>query len=91
MVTLSSGRPLALFTGTGVGHCLNRLHRGESHRAHDLNAEYPGVTTIIQSFFAYYKGPDGGGMEYKGFGDEAEALAMVRTGVAAYEEANAAK
>jgi inorganic pyrophosphatase len=49
-----------------------------------LDAEYPGVSQIIDLWFANYKGPDGG-MEGKGFEDAAAARAVLEAAAANFE------
>lgn len=49
-----------------------------------LDAEYPGVSQIIDTWFINYKGPDGG-MEGQGFEDAASALAVLEAAVASFE------
>ena len=49
-----------------------------------LDTEYPGVSQIINTWFANYKGPDGG-MEGNGFDDAASALAVLEAAVASFE------
>ncbi|MCF3975071.1 inorganic diphosphatase [Paracoccus salsus] len=43
-----------------------------------LDAEYPGVSQIVDLWFANYKGPDGG-MEGKGFGDAEVARVVLES------------
>ncbi len=49
-----------------------------------LDAEYPGVSQIIDLWFANYKGPDGG-MEGLGFEDAASAQAVLAAAAASFE------
>jgi len=49
-----------------------------------LDAEYPGVSQIIDLWFANYKGPDGG-MEGKGFEDAATARTVLEAAAANFE------
>jgi inorganic pyrophosphatase len=49
-----------------------------------LDTEYPGVTQIVDLWFANYKGPDGG-MEGKGFEDVASATAVLEAAAANFE------
>lgn len=51
-----------------------------------LDAEYPGVSQIIDLWFANYKGPDGG-MEGLGFEDVATARAVLEAAAANFEAA----
>ncbi|MUM78108.1 inorganic diphosphatase [Pseudodesulfovibrio sp. F-1] len=51
-----------------------------------LDAEYPGVSKIIDLWFASYKGPDGG-MEGLGFEDAAAARAVLDAAAANFEAA----
>ncbi len=58
----------------------------------ELNRDFPGVTTILETWFANYKGP--GIMEFKGFGDVDEAwgiLSAAREGYRVVHEAEAAE
>ncbi len=43
----------------------------------ELNERFPGVAEIVQTFFSYYKGPDGGGMVFEGFRDEVAATELL--------------
>jgi inorganic pyrophosphatase len=54
----------------------------------ELDRSFPGVTTIVETWFANYKGP--GEMESRGFGDVADANAILERAIAAYEKASAA-
>lgn len=47
-----------------------------------LDASFPGVTTILKTWFTNYKGP--GAMEWLGFGDAAEAGRLLTTATMAY-------
>ena len=49
-----------------------------------LDAEFAGVSQIIDLWFASYKGPDGG-MEGKGFEDAAAARAVLEAAAANFE------
>lgn len=49
----------------------------------DLDARYPGVTLIIETWFTRYKGPDR--VSAGGFGDADEAMAAVLEGSRSYE------
>lgn len=51
-----------------------------------LDAEFPAASQIIDLWFANYKGPDGG-MVSQGFGDAAEALAILEAAAAQFEAA----
>jgi len=48
-----------------------------------LEAQFPGVTRIIETWFAHYKGP--GVIETEGFGDAASGLEILREAVADYD------
>jgi inorganic pyrophosphatase len=49
-----------------------------------LDSEFPGVTQIVDIWFANYKGPDGG-MEGKGFEDSESAKAVLDAAAANFE------
>lgn len=49
----------------------------------DLNAEYQGVTKIIETWFTNYKGPDK--MKSNGFGEKSEALLILQKAIEAYQ------
>ncbi|AXJ00542.1 inorganic pyrophosphatase [Cyclonatronum proteinivorum] len=48
-----------------------------------LNANFPGITNILSTWLANYKGP-GADVELMGTGDEAEAAAILARGISAY-------
>jgi inorganic pyrophosphatase len=50
----------------------------------DLDAHYPGVTTILETWFTRYKGP--GRTESRGFGDRAEALRVLEQAAGFYAQ-----
>ncbi len=50
----------------------------------ELDARYPGVLPIVETWFTHYKGP--GRIASGGFGDAAEAMAVVREASAYYRE-----
>jgi inorganic pyrophosphatase len=50
----------------------------------ELDAKFHGVTTIVETWFTSYKGP--GELESRGFGDVADANAILETAIAAWEE-----
>jgi len=49
-----------------------------------LTREFPGVTEIIETWFENYQGP--GTVELQGYGDLAEAEAILQAAIAAYRE-----
>jgi len=53
----------------------------------DLDALFPGVTTIVETWFANYKGP--GEIETKGYGPRSEALRMLSLARSAFAEPKA--
>jgi len=55
----------------------------------DLEASFPGVTDIIATWFLNYKGP--GVFESQGFGDAAEAKALLNATIEAYANPEAAE
>jgi inorganic pyrophosphatase len=57
----------------------------------ELNEKFPGVADIIKTWFSYYKGPDGGGMAFQGFGDEKTAMELLEVSRKAYDTAHATK
>lgn len=72
----------------GVLHLLDRGEQDDKLLAVDLSGplaavdgltalerDFPGVTQIVETWFAHYKGP--GKIETSGFGDRAEALAIL--------------
>ncbi len=56
---------------------------GEVGSMAELNASYPGVSSILEIWFTNYKGP-GGGLASGGFGDVDEAQSVLDAAVAAY-------
>jgi inorganic pyrophosphatase len=46
----------------------------------ELEQKFPGVTAILETWFAHYKGPER--MEPRGFGDREEALALLERAIA---------
>ena len=50
----------------------------------ELRERFPGVDTIIETWFSHYKGP--GRIETRGFGDAAEARGILEAAVAGYTE-----
>jgi len=48
----------------------------------DLDARFPGVTSILETWFAHYKGP--GVVETRGFGSAAEAYAILEQAERSY-------
>lgn len=50
----------------------------------DLDRKFPGVTTIIETWFCNYKGINGG-MESQGFAEKEEALKVFNTAVQAFD------
>ena len=57
---------------------------GSARDLDDLNASFPGVTTIIETWFTSYKGP--GEMESGGFGGVDEARSVLDAAAAAFEQ-----
>lgn len=56
---------------------------GEVASMAELNANYPGVSSIFEIWFTNYKGPDGG-LQSGGFGEVDEAFDVLNAAVAAY-------
>ena len=52
----------------------------------DLDSKFPGVTTIVKTWFSNYKGP--GKMEFIGLAEKEEALEIFNSAVAAFSAAN---
>ena len=50
----------------------------------ELEQNYPGVRSIIETWFVRYKGP--GKMESQGYGDAAEARAILERAIAAFQK-----
>jgi inorganic pyrophosphatase len=69
---------IAVIPGTPLGD-LNSLE--------ELNAQYPGVTSIIESWFTNYKGPDGG-LQSNGFGDVEEATSILDAAIGLFDANN---
>jgi inorganic pyrophosphatase len=54
----------------------------------ELDAQFPGVTSIVETWFQHYKGP--GVVETRGFGDVARALGILRDASSDFEKEHAA-
>lgn len=55
----------------------------------ELNRDFPGVTTILETWFSNYKGP--GIMEFKGFGDVDEAWQILSASMEGYHTVHEAE
>ncbi len=58
---------------------------GEVNGMAELDASYPGVSSIVETWFTHYKGPNGG-LQSGGFGETTEAVRLVDAAIAAYED-----
>jgi inorganic pyrophosphatase len=65
---------LAVQEGSALAECADLA---------DLDARFPGVTTIVETWFANYKGP--GEIETGGFADRTRALEILAAAAAAFE------
>lgn len=54
------------------------------HDLTELERDFPGVTQIVEAWFAHYKGP--GKIETSGFGDRAEAVAILERAEGTFEQ-----
>jgi inorganic pyrophosphatase len=59
-------------------------HFGSVNNLKELNEKFPGVTTIIETWFLNYKGP--GVFQSKGFGDVGEAKQLLTSAMKAFSE-----
>ena len=58
---------------------------GSVSSVEELKRKFPGVTEIVETWFANYKGP--GRIEANGYAEASEARALVKAAAAAYEQA----
>lgn len=54
----------------------------------ELNAGFPGVTRIVETWFSNYKGP--GEIESLGYGNEEQARSILKTAIEAFQQKQAA-
>jgi inorganic pyrophosphatase len=66
---------------------MSRTALGDVADLEELEKRFAGTTSIVETWFANYKGP--GRMESKGFGDAAEARRILASAMKAFEESGA--